>query len=70
MHGFFDEVGVRECIIKGLCDKKGISNIKSGFDYAEYKEKQYDYLAEQLRKNLDINKIYEILNVGLGDINV
>jgi len=70
MHGFFDEVGVRECIIKELCDKKGISNIKSGFDYVEYKEKQYDYLAEQLRKHLDINKIYEILNVGLGDINV
>ena len=31
------------------------------FSFYEFKEKEYDKLAELLRKNLDIEKIYEIM---------
>ena len=33
--------------------------------FAEYKQQQYDILAEQVRKNLDMKKIYEILKAGV-----
>ena len=39
-----------------------------GVDFAAFKETQYDILASELRKHLDMNKIYEILEQGVEDI--
>ena len=33
----------------------------TGVDFAAFKETQYDILASELRKHLDMKKIYEIL---------
>lgn len=37
----------------------------TGVDFAEYKEKQYDLLADGLREYLDMEKIYKILEEGI-----
>ena len=34
-------------------------------DYAAYKERQYDRLAEILRENVDMKRIYEIMEEGV-----
>lgn len=34
-------------------------------DFAAFKETQYDLLAEGLRKNLDMERIYQILEEGV-----
>ena len=44
--------------------KKGLDLSKvSTFDMNAFKETQYDILATELRKHLDMKKIYEILNI-------
>jgi len=62
VHGIFDEEGVAKTVISTLLEKKGISsdNIIS-LDRKAYKEKQYDILAKTLRENLNMKKIYDIL---------
>lgn len=66
IHGIFDEKLVAENIIKALMEDKGIAynNIKA-FDMAEYKNTQYDILAENVRKNLDMEAVYNILEKGV-----
>ena len=49
-------------------EKKGIDvSEMEGVDFAAFKETQYDIMAEELRKHLDMKRIYEILNEGLED---
>lgn len=66
LHGFFDSMECRSGLIHELCKRKGIdaANI-SVFDYAAYKERQYDRLADVLRKSLDMSMIYGILEEGI-----
>ena len=52
---------VKEIVIE-LGNKKGIDMTKAiAFDMNAFKETQYDILAKELRKHLDMSKIYEIL---------
>ncbi len=54
----------REALLKKLCDMKGISfDEASVFDYAAYKEKQYDILADAIRENVDMDMIYGIMGI-------
>ncbi|PXV95803.1 adenosylcobyric acid synthase (glutamine-hydrolysing) [Lachnotalea glycerini] len=66
IHGIFDEEEVTRKLILSLGIKLGLKeeDIKS-VDYEEYKEKQYDALADGLRENLDMKAIYQILEEGL-----
>lgn len=62
VHGIFDEDGIAEEIVRLLAEKKGISfEEHEHIDRHAYKESQYDLLADTLRKHLDMEKIYEIL---------
>lgn len=68
IHGIFDSPHIAETIVKALLIKKGRDPglIKqSNFDYAAYREEQFDILAAELRKSLDMKKIYEILEAGV-----
>ena len=38
-----------------------------GVDFAAFKETQYDILAAELRKHMDMKKIYEILENGIAE---
>ncbi len=59
VHGIFDETA--EDIIKNLSEKKGIEYMGGNPDRENYKHQQFDILAENVRENLDMDKIYEII---------
>lgn len=63
IHGIFDAPGICDSILKALCGKKGIDFAELGtFDPVDYKERQYDLLADAVRSGLDMDLIYRILN--------
>lgn len=62
IHGIFDKKDVFTGIIKYIAGKKNISvDMDAAVDQNEYKDRQYDLLADGLRKSLDMDLIYEIL---------
>ena len=62
----FDREDVAEAVVRVLGEKKGIDvSQMTGIDFAAFKETQYDILASELRKHLDMKKIYEILEQGI-----
>ncbi|MDO4647132.1 MAG: cobyric acid synthase [Eubacteriales bacterium] len=66
VHGVFDKESAAYGLVKVLGDKKGIDvTDMKGMDFAAFKETQYDLLASELRKHLDMKKIYEILEEGI-----
>ena len=66
MHGIFDKEKVAETLVGAIGKQKGLDvSQMTGVDFAAYKEKQYDLLAEGLRQYLDMDKIYEILEAGI-----
>lgn len=66
VHGVFDREEAVKGLMQVLGNKKGIDVSQfAGVDFAAFKETQYDILAEELRKHLDMKKIYEILDAGI-----
>lgn len=66
VHGIFDREQVAKKIVEAIGKKKGIDVSKmTSVDFAQFKETQYDLLADGLRKHLDMKKIYEILEEGI-----
>lgn len=61
LHGIFDN----EQLVFGLVDEimreKGIDPEDNHLSIAEYKEQQYDKLADLIRSSLDMNQIYDTL---------
>ena len=66
VHGVFDGDGIAVKIVEALLAKKGkkMDDIQT-INFAEYKRQQYDILADSIRENLDMKKIYEILKAGV-----
>lgn len=65
LHGIFDEEDFRRAFVGLLCERKGVPYGQSGpVSFREYKEQQYDRLAEVLRESLDMEQIYRILEEG------
>ena len=68
IHGVFDKEESAEAIIRVIGEKKGIDvENMTGVDFAAFKEQQYDILAAELRKHMDMKKIYEILENGIAE---
>ena len=71
LHGLFDNKTVAEALLKNLAAQKGAEFAKAWTlagnrkteSPEEYKERQYDKLADLVRNSLDMNKIYEILGM-------
>ena len=67
VHGIFDKEESALALIRTVGEKKGIDvSQMEGVDFASFKETQYDILAAELRKHLDMKKIYQILEEGIG----
>lgn len=66
VHGIFDRSEVAGALVQAVGNAKGISteDMKS-VDFQAFKETQYDLLADGLRKSMDMEKIYQILNDGI-----
>lgn len=65
LHGLFDSDGAAFAIVSKICEKKGISLEKNDFNLHDYKEAEYDKLADLVRSSLDMEKIYKILDLGI-----
>jgi len=61
MHGIFDNDSFRRHLLNHLRAKKGLP-VKESVSSLD-KDKEIDKLADSLRQNLDINKIYQIIGL-------
>ncbi len=62
IHGIFENDRFISEILKIAGEKKGVEINKEIRDYKSYKESEFDKLAEIFRKNLDMDKIYRIMD--------
>ncbi|MBQ3199436.1 MAG: cobyric acid synthase [Firmicutes bacterium] len=63
IHGIFDAPGISDTILKAICSRKGINfDALETFDIGEYKNRQYDLLADAVRSGLNMEFIYRVLN--------
>jgi len=63
LHGIFEEETFRNALAELLYRRKGISYIKTDFDWKEYKEKQYNKLAKMIREHMDMEQIYRMMGL-------
>lgn len=62
LHGIFDNGGFLRGLVNIIRDKKGLRDITSAeISFSEYKEREYDRLAELVRNNTDMELFYKIL---------
>ena len=62
LHGIFDDIKFTRSFLNSIRREKGLDSVESKVNsFEEFKNKEYDKLAEHLRKHLDMEKIYEIL---------
>ena len=64
VHGIFDKPEVAKGIAEALLQEKGMETDVEAKDLKAYKESQYDLLADIIRENLDMKRIYEIIEKG------
>lgn len=62
IHGIFENDRFTSEILKIAGEKKGVEINKEIRDYKSYKESEFDKLAQIFRKNIDMNKIYKIMD--------
>jgi len=63
IHGIFDAPGISDTVLRALCATKGVDFAAlETQDIREYKERQYDLLADALRGGLDMDFVYRVLN--------
>ncbi len=64
LHGIFDDEDFRSAFVKMCCDRKNIQYVAGNtMTYAEYKEQQFDLLADVIRANLDMKEVYKIIGI-------
>lgn len=66
IHGIFDSREVTDALIKAIAENKGIDcgSIRA-VNMQEYKNRQYDILADNVRNNIDLDAVYRILEKGV-----
>ena len=61
LHGLFDSDEALDTLAEGLCRAKGIEPQARAMPRAEWRQSQYDLLADGVRKALNMQRIYNIL---------
>ena len=67
VHGLFEDGSLTKNLCSALLSKKGICAEALTQDYAAFKESQYDLLAAEVRKALDMEQIYRMMEKQEGD---
>ena len=65
VHGVFDSAEVSGRLIKALYQRKGMEYRGSITDRSEYRNSQLDLLADNVRKNIDMELVYRIIEEGV-----
>ena len=63
IHGIFDNSKFTSHFLNEVRKRKGLDKKEENFSFSEYKNKEYDKLAQILRENVNIEKIYEIIGI-------
>ncbi|MGL5123307.1 MAG: cobyric acid synthase [Fusobacteriaceae bacterium] len=63
VHGIFDNKKFIDTILNILREKKGMCEITDSLSFEEYRQQEFDKLEKVLRESLDMNKIYEIMEI-------
>ena len=61
VHGIFDNGEFTGFLLNKIREMKGLDKVEEYFDFKEFKEQEYNKLADVIRQNLDIEKIYKIM---------
>ncbi|NBH15443.1 cobyric acid synthase [Lachnospiraceae bacterium] len=62
VHGIFDESGIARALFTALAERKGAAlGVLREESWKEYKETQYDLLADTLRSHLDMKAVYRMM---------
>ena len=68
VHGIFDQGDLAEKLISILLERKGLdADTARTVTFQEYKEQQYDILADGIRRSLDMEAVYKILDEGMEE---
>lgn len=63
MHGIFDNVEFTRGLINKIRREKGLDELNSSIDtFKAFKEREYNKLAKIVRENLDMEKVYKVIN--------
>ncbi|MBI4390204.1 MAG: cobyric acid synthase [Nitrospinae bacterium] len=68
IHGFLDNDGLRGQFLRHVRAKRGIPEPATAFDYRAFREKQLDRLGDLVGDNLDMGRIYDLLENKTGEI--
>lgn len=60
-HGIFDNDEIRREVLNALRRRKGLKELPIQFRYRQYKESEFDRLANTVRKHFDMDAFYDIL---------
>lgn len=62
VHGIFDAPGITDAVLSAICRMRSIDPAALGsFDLRDYKERQYNLLADTVRAGLDMDFVYRVL---------
>ncbi|MBN2796796.1 MAG: cobyric acid synthase [Clostridia bacterium] len=62
IHGIFDDLDFTRSFLNQIRNEKGLEDVTSTVESFEaFKEKEYDRLADVVRKHVDMDKVYEIM---------
>jgi adenosylcobyric acid synthase len=61
VHGIFDRAEFARAVVNCLLRAKGLPEEADGVDWDVYKEQQYDKLADGVRRSMDMERVYRIL---------
>ena len=62
LHGIFDQGGLWRCIVNRVRAQRGLDQISGdSLTMAEYREREFDRLADLVRQNMDMDRVYRIL---------
>ena len=59
VHGILDNAAFVDFLLEPFAEK--LAERSQPFDYVAYKERQYDLLADHVRRHLDMQRLYQIL---------
>jgi adenosylcobyric acid synthase len=63
VHGIFDREGVADALAHIFAQKKGIKPERGAESMEQYRQGQFDLLADALREHLDLHTIYEVMGL-------
>ncbi len=64
VHGIFEKGNFAEQLIELLLEQKGIDRREQITSFYDYKEKQYNLLADIIRNNINMDLLYKIIGIS------